>query len=132
VHKCAQPAELAELRLLIELSAVRRLADRGLSLAELGLASKLADDSLRAARRGDRPAYRQADAAFHLGLLALPGDPALTEVARLLVPARPPVAGGRLARDAAEHRELVSLLAEGRASEADQLLRLHLTRRSSP
>jgi DNA-binding GntR family transcriptional regulator len=129
VRRRAQPAELAELRLLIELSAVRRLAERGLSPAELGLVAKLADDSLRA---GDFLAYRKADTAFHLGLLALPGDPALTEVAGLLVPAQPPVAGRRRAREAAEHRQLVDLLAEGRASEADQLLRRHLTRPGSP
>jgi DNA-binding GntR family transcriptional regulator len=129
-----QPGELTELRLLMELSALRRLADRGLSDQEYTLVKKLADDTVRPARRGDVPGYLRADTAFHLHLLDLAGEPALADIARLLLAAgprsTPPGAdpGHLLAREAREHRELAGLLADGMVSAADQLLRLHLGR----
>jgi DNA-binding GntR family transcriptional regulator len=132
-----RPAELAELRLLIELPALRRLANRGLSDEELALASKLADATMRAARSGDVPGYLRADMIFHLCLLELTGDPAVCDVARLvLAPDRRCVPGAGqydllLAREAREHRELVAMCAEGMVSAADHLLRLHLSRRSA-
>jgi hypothetical protein len=54
----AQPGGLAELRLLLELPAVRGLADRGLSDQEVALVSKLADATREPALRiaGRRPA----------------------------------------------------------------------------
>jgi DNA-binding GntR family transcriptional regulator len=129
-----QPADLAELRLLVELPALRRLADRGLSDSELGLARKLADGSMRAARSGDVSGYLRADMAFHLYLLDLVGDPALSDLARLLLaPDRVCASGAResellLTRAAAEHAELLGMCAAGRVSAADHLLRLHLSR----
>jgi len=126
----AQPGELTELRLLMELSALRRLADRGLSDQELALVTKLAGDTARLARGGDVPGYLRADTAFHLCLLELTADPALTGIARLLLaPDRSSAPRARLmTREAREHRELAGLLAGGRASAADHLLRLHLSR----
>lgn len=129
----AQPAELTELRLLIELAALRRLADRGLSDQELALVRKLADDTLRSACAGDVAGYLRADMVFHRCLLQLADDPAITEIARLLLaPDRlsAPRAEDRgyfMARDAHEHRELAGLLAGGMVSAADDLLRLHLS-----
>jgi DNA-binding GntR family transcriptional regulator len=129
-----QAADLAELRLLVELPALRSLADRGLSDSELGLARKLADGSTRAARSGDVSGYLRADMAFHLYLLDLVGDPALSDLARLLLaPDRVCASGAResellLTRAAAEHAELLGMCAAGRVSAADHLLRLHLSR----
>jgi DNA-binding GntR family transcriptional regulator len=129
-----QPADLAELRLLIELPALRRLADRGLSDHELGLATKLADRTMRAARNGDVLDYLRADMVFHLSLLELTGDPALSDLARLLLaPARMGASSAGepellMAREAREHAELVSMFRDGMVSAADQLLRLHLAR----
>jgi DNA-binding GntR family transcriptional regulator len=128
------PADLAELRLLVELPALRRLAGRGLSDAELALARKLANATLRTARSGDAPGHLRADRAFHLGLLELAADPALSELAPVLVAgdgrraARAEQPRDLMARDAREHRELVRLLADGMVSAADHLLRLHLWR----
>jgi DNA-binding GntR family transcriptional regulator len=130
-----QPADLAELRLLIELPALRRLADRGLYDEELGLARKLANTSMRAAHSRDVLGYQRADMAFHLYLLELAGDPALSGLARLLLaPDRMCASGARdsellLAREAREHAELVGMCADGMVSAADHLLRLHLSRR---
>jgi DNA-binding GntR family transcriptional regulator len=130
------PADLMELRALVELPAVRRLARRGLSDDELALAAKLADATQRTARSADVPGYLEADMAFHLGLLELTGDPGLSQLAPVLVasdvlrPARAEEPGDLMAREAREHRELVRMLADGMVSAADHLLRLHLSRRA--
>jgi DNA-binding GntR family transcriptional regulator len=129
-----QAGELAELRLLLELPAVRRLADRGLSDQEHALAKMLADATIRAARSRDILAYLRADMAFHLGLVALTADPALSGIARLLLAPdsrrapRPEESGRLMARAAREHQELVGMLADGAVSAADHLLRIHLSR----
>jgi DNA-binding GntR family transcriptional regulator len=129
-----QPADLAELRLLIELPAVRRLADRGLCGEELGLARKLAGASMRAARSGDVLGYLPTDRAFHLYLLELAGDLVPSDLARLLLATDRVCASCAaesellMAREAHEHVELVSMISAGMVSAADHLLRLHLSR----
>jgi DNA-binding GntR family transcriptional regulator len=130
----APRGDLAELRLLIELPALRRLADRGLSDQELTLVKGLADATMRAARSRDVPGYLLADMVFHLCLLDLTGDPALSDVARLLLapdrlgPSHPERSDSLMAREAREHGELVEMFADGMVSAADQLMRQHLSR----
>jgi DNA-binding GntR family transcriptional regulator len=132
-----QPEDMAELRLLIELPALRKLADRGLSDQELELVGKLASATMRAARTGNVLGYLHADMAFHLCLLELTGDPALSDIARvMLAPAQgcTPNAEGSdqlMASEASEHGELVGMFGDGMVSAADRLLRLHLSRRSA-
>jgi DNA-binding GntR family transcriptional regulator len=128
-----QPADPAELRLLLELHALRMLASRGLSDDEFAHMRKLADATLRTACSGDVPGYLQADSSFHLYLLELTAHPALSEVAPVLVAGdclRAERAGQsieQMAREAREHRELVFMLADGMVSAADHLIRLHLS-----
>jgi DNA-binding GntR family transcriptional regulator len=139
VRRCAaaQPGELTELRLLIELPALRRLADRGLSDRELALVTKLADDTARSARSGDVLGNLRADIVFHLFLLELTGDPEIARIARLLLSPdrlcapRAGEPGYLMVREAREHHELAGLLADGMVSAADDLLRLHLSRLSA-
>jgi DNA-binding GntR family transcriptional regulator len=139
VRPCAaiRGDELAELRLLIELPALRRLADRGLSDQELALLKKLADATTRAACRGDVLGYVRADMVFHLCLLELTGDPALSDVARFLIAPDQLCAPSTqesallMAREAREHRELVAMFADGMTNAADDLLRRHLSRLSA-
>jgi DNA-binding GntR family transcriptional regulator len=127
-----QPRELTGLRLLLELPALRKLAGRGLSDEELTVARKLAHATMRPARSGDVPGYLQADMAFHLYLLELTADPALSEVARVLL-ARAPMyaprasAFGRLMDGAREHAELVNMLTGDLVNAADDLLRHHVS-----
>jgi DNA-binding GntR family transcriptional regulator len=129
-----QPRELTELRLLLELPALRKLADRGLSDRELAVVRKLADAAMRSARSGDVPGYLQADMVFHLYLLELTGEETLAEVARVLLARRPAPAphaepsGHLMAVGAREHYELVKLLADDLVNAADDLLRHHLSR----
>ena len=129
-----QPRDLTELRLLVELPALRKLADRGLSDQELAIVRKLAEATLRSARGGDVLGYLRADMVFHLYLLELTGDPALSEVARLLLapgglPApRIEESGHLMAAGAREHCELVNMLIDDMVSAADDLLRHHVSR----
>jgi len=126
--------ELTELRLLLELAALRKLADRGLSDQELAVVRKLADATMRSARSGDVSGYRQADMVFHLYLLELTADPALSEVARVLLARGPRPApraepsGQLMTLGAREHYELVKLLTDDLVNAADDLLRHHLSR----
>jgi DNA-binding GntR family transcriptional regulator len=129
----SQTEDVAELRLLIELRAVRRLTARGLSDQELALVTARADATLREARRADVAGYVRADTAFHLCLLRLTGGPALCDVARLLLaPGRVSPPGAEESRyltaDAREHGQLIGMVADGMVSAADDLLRLHLSR----
>ncbi len=127
----AQPWDRAELRLLIEVPALRKLADRGLSDQELAVGRRLAGATVRSARGGDVRGYLQADMSFHLYLLELTSEGALSEVARLLLAPRPVGGiepGQRIAAGAGEHGEIVDLLADDRVTAAADLLRHHLRR----
>jgi DNA-binding GntR family transcriptional regulator len=129
-----QPRDLIELRSLVELRALRRLADRGIRDQELAVMRELANATMRAAFGGDILGYLQADMNFHLYLLELTGDRALLGVARLLLAPSPglvpcaeqccpvPAAGAR------DHSELVTMLTDDRMSAADDLLRQHVSR----
>jgi DNA-binding GntR family transcriptional regulator len=129
-----QPRDLTELRLLVELPALRKLADRGLSDQELAVVRKLAEATMRPARSGDVLGYLDADMVFHLYLLELTGDPALSEVARLLLAPVPMPAprieecGHLMAAGAREHCELVNMLTDDSVNAADDLLRHHVSR----
>lgn len=129
-----QPHDLTELRLLMELPALHKLADRGLSDQELAGVRKLADASMRSARSGDVLGYLHADMIFHLSLLELTGDPALSEVVRLLLtpdPGHGPCieeSGHLMNAGALEHYELVNMLTGETVSAADDLLRHHVSR----
>jgi DNA-binding GntR family transcriptional regulator len=129
-----RPRDLTELRLLVELPALRKLADRGLSDQELAVVRKLADATMRSARSGDVLGYLRADMTFHLCLLELTGDPALSGVARLLLaPGAMPAprieeSGHLMTAGALEHGELVNMLADEMVNAADGLLRRHVSR----
>jgi DNA-binding GntR family transcriptional regulator len=129
-----QPRDLTELRLLVELPALRKLADRGLSDQELAVIRKLADATIRSARCGDVLGYLRADMIFHLHLLELTGDPVLSEVARLLLARRPVPAprmeesGHLMTAGCLEHCELVDMLTGEMVNAADDLLRRHISR----
>jgi DNA-binding GntR family transcriptional regulator len=123
--------DLIELRLLIELPALRRLADRGLADQELALIRELADATVRSARRGDVLDYLRADMTFHLCLLELLDDPVRSEIARLVLACGPSPAQEPelvMASEAREHRRLIELVVDDQGSAADDLLRLHLSR----
>lgn len=129
----AELREMIELRLLLEIPAVRKVADQGVSDSELAALERLAAATLAPARDGDLLGYINADMAFHLYLLDLAGNQELVEVVRVLR-SRSRLHGLRdsesarfMLQNAREHLDLVSLLAESRVSAVDDLLRHHLS-----
>lgn len=101
-------AELAEVRALLEVPALLRLA-RTVPTGRWCELRPLAEAAVAAAARGDRAAYAEADRAFHRAVLGFSGNHQLVAVAdELHRRAQWPVA-----RDcpAAEHLELLDALA---------------------
>jgi DNA-binding GntR family transcriptional regulator len=135
--QATQPEGVTDLRLLVELSALRKLAERGFSARELSAVRALAEAAMRTARSNDVLGYRQADVAFHQYLVDLAGDTELSAVARLVLGASP-VHGQRvhesgqvMAAGAREHRDLVNKLADDMIRAAEDVLRHHIYLRSA-
>jgi DNA-binding GntR family transcriptional regulator len=124
--------ELSELRSLIEVPTVRRIAEAGVAPETLDELRPLAAEIEAAAGRGDLIAHVAADLKFHMRLLALGGNRHLVEVVRSLR-ARSRIYGlraladrGALVPSAHEHAELLDLLAAGDADGAEALMRRHI------
>ncbi|ARP73014.1 MULTISPECIES: GntR family transcriptional regulator [Streptomyces] len=111
-------AELAEVRALIEVPVVLRLA-RTLPAERWAHLRPLAEATVRAASTGCPAAYAESDRVFHGAVLSLSGNEQLVRVAEDLhrrsqwPPAGGPVRRGRtgLVADAAEHMALLEALA---------------------
>ncbi|GHF38656.1 MULTISPECIES: GntR family transcriptional regulator [Streptomyces] len=115
-------AELAEVRALLEIPAVLRLAGAAPAGCWAGL-RPLAERAAAVAVCGDRAAYAEADRAFHGALLALAGNRQLVLVAEG-VQRRVPATD--LTRDAAEHLVLLDALASGDVGRVEDVLRRHV------
>ncbi|MET8948920.1 GntR family transcriptional regulator [Streptomyces sp. NPDC004542] len=110
-------AELAEVRALIEVPVMLRLA-RTLPAERWAELRPLAEDTVRAASSGCRAAYAESDLAFHRAVLGLSGNEQLVRFAEDLHrrSQRPPVGGparparADLVADAAEHTALLDAL----------------------
>ncbi|WP_405962985.1 GntR family transcriptional regulator [Streptomyces sp. NBC_00723] len=127
-------AELAEVRALIEVPVMLRLArtvpaERWAELRPVGEAS------VRAAASGCPATYAEADRVFHRAVLGLSGNEQLVGVAEdLHRRSQWPPAGGSVRRgradlmaDAAEHVALLEALAAGEPDRAQALVRGHFT-----
>jgi DNA-binding GntR family transcriptional regulator len=124
--------ELSELRALVEVPTVRRIADAGVTPAALDELRPLATRIEEAAARGDLITHVAADLEFHLRLLALAGNRQLVETVRSLR-ARSRIYGlrslaerGELVPSAHEHAELLDLVAAGDADGAEALMDRHI------
>jgi DNA-binding GntR family transcriptional regulator len=131
-HSARDGAELAEVRLLLELPVVLRLCRIRPAGAWESL-RPLADRTVTAAARGDRAEYADADRAFHRGLLERAGNRRLAEFAedvqrRAFAPLPP--APGRptpgLVAAAAEHVALLEALQAREPAAVERILRSHL------
>ncbi|RLV10500.1 GntR family transcriptional regulator [Streptomyces griseocarneus] len=126
-------AELAEVRALLEVPAVLRLA-RTAPAARWCELRPLAETATAVAATGDRACYAEADRAFHHALLGLAGNRQLVTVAdELHRRAQWPATEGPAARaadlmaDAAEHLTLLDALASGDLERAERVVRGHFT-----
>ncbi|MFI6931079.1 GntR family transcriptional regulator [Streptomyces sp. NPDC050287] len=110
-------AELAEVRALIEVPVMLRLA-RTVPAERWAELRPLAEATVRAASSGCRATYAESDRAFHRALLTLAGNEQLVQIAEdLHRRSQWPLAGGTGARgradlvaDAAEHAALLDAL----------------------
>ncbi|MFF0161467.1 GntR family transcriptional regulator [Streptomyces sp. NPDC005263] len=120
VRGARELAELAEVRALIEVPVMLRLA-RTVPAERWSHLRPLAEATVRAASSGCRATYAESDRAFHRALLALAGNEQLLQIAEdLHRRAQWPLVGGPGARgraelvaDAAEHVTLLEALAAG-------------------
>lgn len=124
--------DLTSIRALLEVPLVRRLAETGVDSASLDALRPLAAAIEDAAMRRDFSAHVTVDLAFHLGLLALAGNPRLVEVVRSLRTSSRLYGLRTLADDAVlqrsmhEHAELLDLVAAGDGPGAEALMRRHI------
>ncbi|MFF2848276.1 GntR family transcriptional regulator [Streptomyces sp. NPDC058001] len=127
-------AELAEVRALIEVPVLLRLA-RTVPAARWAELRPLADATGAAAACGDRAGYAESDRAFHRGLLALSGNEQLVQIADdLHRRAQWPLVSGPLTHrradllaDAAQHVSLLDALTTGDTPKAHSLIHTHFT-----
>ncbi|WP_329234590.1 GntR family transcriptional regulator [Streptomyces sp. NBC_01460] len=124
-------AELAEVRALIEVPVMLRLA-RTVPAAAWCALRPLADATVAAAAVGDRAAYAETDRAFHRAVLALSGNQQLVSVAddlhrRSQWPLVDSPAGRRadLLADASEHTALLDALIARDLTVVRSLVREH-------
>ena len=124
--------DLSELRALIEVPTVRRIAEAGVAPEVVEGLRPLAAEIEDAAARLDLIAHVAADMEFHLRLLALAGNPHLVESVRSLR-AQSRIYGlrslaerGALVASAREHTELLDLVAARNAAGAEELMRRHI------
>jgi DNA-binding GntR family transcriptional regulator len=124
--------ELTQLRLLIEVPSVRRIAIRGLEPDEYDQLRALADEIEHSAERADLIAHNKADLEFHTRLLAVLGNNALVETVRSLR-MRSRLYGqsrladaGTLKPSAHEHSDLLDLIVAHEERSAARLMRKHV------
>ena len=76
--------DVTELRALVEIPMIRRLAEEGIGAADLARLRPMATEIEEAARRRDFVAHVAIDLEFHLALLELAGNPRVVELVRSL------------------------------------------------
>lgn len=128
----ADLAEIYEMRLLLEVPAVARLATADLPGDHVARLTGLVNTIEQTARSGDLIANLAADRDFHLTLLAAGGNRRLVDaVARLrdqtrLGNLRAINADGRIVASADEHRPLLTAIMRHDKRTAERLMRRHL------
>ncbi|WP_443043917.1 GntR family transcriptional regulator [Streptomyces sp. NBC_00322] len=133
VRSARELAELAEVRALIEIPVMLRLA-RTIPAAGWSALRPLADATAAAAATGDRAAYAETDRAFHRAVLALSGNQQLVMVADDLhrrsqwpLTSAPVTRRADLVADAAEHMALLEALVAEDLTVVQSLVREHFT-----
>lgn len=132
VRGARELAELAEVRALIEVPVMLRLA-RTVPAERWAELRPLAEATVRAAASGCRATYAESDRAFHRAVLGLSGNEQLVSVADdLHRRSQWPLVGGPVPRgradlvaDAAEHLTLLEALGAGDVDVVQALVREH-------
>ncbi|NEA67371.1 FCD domain-containing protein [Streptomyces sp. SID12488] len=127
-------AELAEIRALLELPVLLRLA-RTMPAERWTELRPLAEATAHAASTGCRATYAETDRAFHRAVLSLAGNTQLVRIADdlhrraqwPLVDTKADTSRSALMADAADHGTLLDALAAGDVSVVQSLVRNHVT-----
>lgn len=126
--------DILEVRLLLEVPIIERLARRGVREADLATLLPLAEQTVRAAEELNVMDHVAGDLQFHLALLDLWGNPELTETVRAFR-SRSRLAGlwveenhAAMLESAHEHVALVELLRRQDAVGAEALMESHIRR----
>ena len=123
--------EIVELRLMLEVGALRRVVERA-DDADLAALRPTVDDIGAAADRHDLALFLSSDLDFHLGLLRLGGNRRLVEVvARLrdqtrLSGIKELADAGALGGAAEEHRAILAAVMARDVAGAEDLMRRHI------
>lgn len=120
-----EAAELAEVRALLEIPVILRMA-RVVPESRWRSLEPLVAEAMEAAERGDAVTYAEADRRFHRGLLGLSGNGQLVAVAGDLQ--RRVVVRGALTADAREHGLLLEAVVAGDLEMVEEVARRHLRR----
>ncbi|WP_232664102.1 GntR family transcriptional regulator [Pseudonocardia sp. TRM90224] len=124
--------EVYQLRLLLEVPAVERLAARDNS-AEAEMLREYARTCTKAAVDGDMTVFLEADRDFHLTMLGLLGNGRLVQMVEMLrdqtrlYGLRSLAEQGLLVSTAQEHFPLLEAVLDGDAPEAARMMTLHLS-----
>lgn len=129
-----QLRDMLELRLLVEVPTVRRIAAAGIASSQRDALHILAQATVETAQNHEVLGHVAADLRFHLGLLALAGNAETVDVIRGLR-SRSRLYGLRsaekqafLVRSAPEHLQILELVAAGDAEGAETLMHDHIAR----
>lgn len=124
--------EILQLRLWLEVPAMRLLAGDPRVLAVQEQYAAIADAIVAAAREGDLVEYLERDRQFHLGLLGLLGNQRLVDVVENLRDQTRLFGlaelgeSGRLVPSAEEHGHILAAMVQGDAELTEQLVVAHL------
>jgi DNA-binding GntR family transcriptional regulator len=123
---------ITEIRALLEVPTIRRLAERGVEPGALERLRPLAAGIEDAALRRDFIAHVAIDMEFHLALIGLAGNPRLVDLVRSLRTSsrlyglRGVQDGAALLSSMHEHAELLDRIAAGDPDGAEDLMRRHI------
>jgi DNA-binding GntR family transcriptional regulator len=124
--------EIFQVRLLLEVPAMERVAKRGLSEGERARFGEMATLIEERARDGDTIGFLAADRDFHLGLMSLLGNSRLVDiVSRLRDQARlygllSLAQRGELRESALEHREILDAVSDKKVAKVAAVTEHHL------
>jgi DNA-binding GntR family transcriptional regulator len=125
--------EIFELRRLLEVPTVGKIAATGAPEDALAGLDELAAETVRLAERRDVTGHVRADIDFHLTLLGLAGNAQLVEIVRILrAKSRlfgldAPDSAEQLMRSSREHGQIVDLVRDSDVAGAQALMEQHIS-----
>jgi DNA-binding GntR family transcriptional regulator len=124
--------EIIELRVMLEVGAVRRIAE-GRLLADTAELRRLAAETERRVREGDWIGFLDNDRDFHIGILSHLGNERLIQIVRTLrdqgrlYGLEKAARTERLLESTREHDQLLKAIEDGNPEEAASIMERHLS-----